>query len=137
MLFYFWIDLAFWIVLFYWDSTVFLSYILVLYVSGLISEISLRRFDSEPLILFALSPGFEPVGLLLIEFFDLFLGTAFWEAYSLVLMVETHDGSLDPRMEHGPARFQRRRNAKAYKILEGKLRYVVGQDIYIWIGWKL
>ena len=91
----------------------------------------------SPLILFALSPGFEPVGLLLIEFFYLFLGTAFWEAYSLVLMVETHDGSPDPRIDHGPARFQRRRKAKAYKILEGKLRYVVGRDIYIWIGWKL
>ena len=59
------------------------------------------------------------------------MGASFWEAYSLVLMVENHDGSPDPRMEHGPARFQRRRKAKAYKILEGKLRYVVGRDIYM------
>ena len=46
-------------------------------------------------------------------------------------MVETHDGSPDPRMDHGPARFQRRRKAKAYKIMEGKLRYVVGKHIYM------
>ena len=105
MLFYFWTDLAFLILLFYWDPTVFLPYILILSVPGSISEISLRRFDSKPFNSVAHSPGFEPVGLLLIEFVGLFLGTAFWEGYSLVLMVETHDGSLDPRMDHVPARF--------------------------------
>ena len=46
-------------------------------------------------------------------------------------MMETHDGSPDPRMDHGPTRFQRRRKAKAYKTMEGKLRYVVGRDIYL------
>ena len=103
---------------------------------GSISEISIWRFDSEPLILFALSPGFEPVGLLLIEFFDLFLGTSFSESYSLVLTVETHDGSPDPRMDHGPARFQRRRRQRPTKFWKRNYAmWLVG--IYIWIGWKL
>ena len=46
-------------------------------------------------------------------------------------MVETHDGSPDPSFDHGPVRYQRRRKAKAYKSMEGKLRYVVGRDIYM------
>ena len=46
-------------------------------------------------------------------------------------MVETHDGSPDPRVDHVSARYQRCRKAKAYKTLEGKLRYVVGRDIYM------
>ena len=46
-------------------------------------------------------------------------------------MVETHDGSPEPRVDHGPARYQRRRKAKAFKTLEGKLCYVVGRDIYM------
>ena len=45
--------------------------------------------------------------------------------------METHDGSPDPLADPVPAHFQRRRKAKAYKILEGKLRYVVGHDIYM------
>ena len=48
-----------------------------------------------------------------------------------VLMLETHDGSADPSTDHASARFHRRRKAKAHKILEGKLRYVVGRDIYL------
>ena len=46
-------------------------------------------------------------------------------------MGETHEGSPDPRVDHGSARFQKRRKAKTYKNLEGKLRYVVGRDIYM------
>ena len=46
-------------------------------------------------------------------------------------MGETYNGSPDPRMANDPARFQRRRKAKAFKTLEGKLRYVVGRDIYM------
>ena len=45
--------------------------------------------------------------------------------------MENYDGSLDPRVDHGPAQFQRRRKAKAYNTLEGKLRFVVGRDIYM------
>ena len=46
-------------------------------------------------------------------------------------MSETHDGSPDPLANHVSARFRCRRKAKAHKILEGKLRYVVGLDIYL------
>ena len=46
-------------------------------------------------------------------------------------MGETYNGSPDPRLANDPARFQRRRKAKAFKTLEGKLRYVVGRDIYM------
>ena len=69
-------------------------------------------------------------GLLLIEVCSV-LWSAFWEAFSLIPMMETLDGSPDSRVDHGPARFQRRRKAKAYKTIEGKLRYVVGRDIYM------
>src|SRR5713226_4697086 len=46
-------------------------------------------------------------------------------------MSETHDGSPDPPADLISARFRRRRKAKAHKILEGKLRYVVSRDIYL------
>ena len=46
-------------------------------------------------------------------------------------MVETHEGSPVYRVDHGSTRFQRCRKAKAYKTMEGKLRYVVGRDIYM------
>ena len=46
-------------------------------------------------------------------------------------MSEAQYGSLDPQSDHAHTRYQRRRKAKAYKILEGKLRYVVGRDIYM------
>ena len=46
-------------------------------------------------------------------------------------MVETHDGSPDPRMDQVSTRYHRHRKAKAYKTLEGKVRYVVGKDIYM------
>ena len=48
-----------------------------------------------------------------------------------VLMSKTYDGSPDPQADLVSTRFHRRRKAKAYKILEGKLRYVVGRDIYL------
>ena len=46
-------------------------------------------------------------------------------------MSKTHDGSPDPSADFTAARFRHRRKAKAHKILEGKLRYVVGRDIYL------
>ena len=46
-------------------------------------------------------------------------------------MSETHDGSSDPSIDLAAARFHRRRKAKAHKILDGKLRFVVGRDIYL------
>ena len=46
-------------------------------------------------------------------------------------MSKTHDGSTDALADHCTARFRCQRKAKAHKILEGKLRYVVGRDIYM------
>ena len=51
--------------------------------------------------------------------------------FSPVLMSETHDGSFDPPMTPSATRSRRRRKAKAHKILEGKLRFVVGHDVYM------
>ena len=48
-----------------------------------------------------------------------------------VLMSETHDGSPDPSVDLAVAHFRRRRKAKAHKTLDGKLRFVVGHDIYL------
>ena len=45
-------------------------------------------------------------------------------------MSETHDGSSDAPAVGCSTRYHRRRKAKAYKILENKLRFVVGRDIY-------
>ena len=42
-----------------------------------------------------------------------------------------HEGSPDEATFGGATRFQRRRKAKAHKVLEGKLLYVVGWDIYL------
>ena len=47
------------------------------------------------------------------------------------LMTETQIGSPDPSVDLASAHFRRRRKAKAHKILDGKLRFVVGRDIYI------
>ena len=41
------------------------------------------------------------------------------------------EGSPDEVTVGGVACFQRRRKAKAHKVLNGKLRYVVGRDIYL------
>lgn len=46
-------------------------------------------------------------------------------------MSETHVGPLDPLTNQCTTRFRRRRSIKAQKILEGKLRFVVGRDIYL------
>ena len=46
-------------------------------------------------------------------------------------MSETHDGSPNPTADFAVARFHRRRKVKAHKILEGKLRFVLGRDIYL------
>ena len=46
-------------------------------------------------------------------------------------MSKTHDGPLDVATDGGAARFRCRRKAKAHKVLEGKLRYIVGRDIYL------
>ena len=46
-------------------------------------------------------------------------------------MSKTHDGSPEVTTGGGATRFQRRRKAKAHKVLKGKLRYVVGWDIYL------
>ena len=46
-------------------------------------------------------------------------------------MMETQVGSPDLNLVHDSSHHQRRRKAKAYKTLEGKLRYVVGRDIYM------
>ena len=45
-------------------------------------------------------------------------------------MSETRDGSFDTLAVGCSARYRRRRKEKSHKILEGKLRYVVGRDIY-------
>ena len=49
----------------------------------------------------------------------------------LIMMGDIHDGSPQARVGHDSANYHRRRKAKAYKVLEGKLRYVVGWDIYM------
>ena len=46
-------------------------------------------------------------------------------------MLEAQDGSPDPTADFAAARFRRRRKAKAHKVLDGKLRYVVGRDIFL------
>ena len=46
-------------------------------------------------------------------------------------MSKTHDGSSGPPMDPCTVCFRRRWKAKAHKILEGKLRFVVGQDVYM------
>ena len=46
-------------------------------------------------------------------------------------MSKAHDGPSDLSAVQRAARYRRRRLTKAHKILEGKLRYVVGRDIYL------
>ena len=46
-------------------------------------------------------------------------------------MTEAHDGSSFPSMDPRASCFRRRQKEKAHKILEGKLRYVVGRDVYM------
>ena len=46
-------------------------------------------------------------------------------------MSETLDGSSGPSMTPSAAHSRRRQKAKAHKILEGKLRFVVGRDVYM------
>ena len=46
-------------------------------------------------------------------------------------MSETRDGSPDPSIDFAATRYRRRRKAKAHKVLEGKLRFVVGRDIFL------
>ena len=58
------------------------------------------------------------------------LSSSLWAPPS-VNMSETHDESPDDAAGGVVARFRHRRKAKAYRVLEGKLRYVVGRDIYL------
>ena len=48
-----------------------------------------------------------------------------------ILMSENIEGSLIPLVDFAAARFRRRRKAKDHKVLDGKLRFVVGHDIFL------
>ena len=46
-------------------------------------------------------------------------------------MSENFEGSPVPPVDFVAARFRRRRKEKAHKVLDGKLRFVVGHDIFL------
>ena len=75
------------------------------------------------------------MGFLLVCFYGsigiLLSGESLFGDLLSVLMSDTHDGSPDPLADFAAARFRRRRKAKAHTILDGKLRFVVGRDIYL------
>ena len=48
-----------------------------------------------------------------------------------VSMSENAQGLPGPPVDYAADRFRRRRKAKAHKVLDGKLHYVVGNDIFM------